>query len=261
LGSLPYRSETKTLQVTIKDECEWTSISPMRISDIEVDVGESISVPLEFTDSVSTKRFIPSSCGPLAFKLFPSPKFITVSDKVLMINPKTSDLLGTHEFDLFASLSKFTSIKPVFTHFKIKVLGNTPPQVINFVDSIELVSTEEIQIKVGSITEAETPDMVSVTPVTTCDDSSINWITLIPPSSPDLAMELIIKAPSVQQDLKCKVELTITDNDRRKPMSLTKTISVTVRTPQVVVYTSDMQASPEILQKYTLKPDETTAPG
>jgi len=80
----------------------------------------------------------------------------------------------------------------------------------------------------------------------------VNWIVLVPPSSPDYKIEFEVKAPEVKEDLKCKVELTISDKDRRKPLELTKAIDVLVTTVKPVKYTSDMQPTPEILQKYTL---------
>jgi len=110
------------------------------------------------------------------------------------------------------------------------VFGNTEPYVKDFVDSIEMKSAEERQILVGSINDKETPDLVTAKlEEASCNDSPVNWINLIIPTSPDYKIELVAKAPEVEEDLKCRVKLTISDNDKRKPLVLTKAVDLVVK--------------------------------
>lgn len=66
-----------------------TAINLQTLSDVEIELGDKISIPLDATDLVSIKRKSPTFCGPFDFKMFPSLKFVSISDSTLTIKPKS----------------------------------------------------------------------------------------------------------------------------------------------------------------------------
>jgi uncharacterized membrane protein len=105
---------------------------------------------------------------------------------------------GVYQVSVNVKLQNYKQVKPVAVNFKVTVIGNTAPKVNGFVAALKLKPGEEKKIALGTASDDEQADSLTLTDFkTTCSSAPVNWIDLTSSLTKVTQIEVFIRAPDV----------------------------------------------------------------
>ncbi len=116
---------------------------------------------------------------------------------------------------------RFKVINPDFS------VINSPPIIQNLVELLIVFANESKKVKVADLIDYEDKNTLSVGLEATCQNNPSNWIKLSNASISEI--NIVYKAPQDLKDGLCSVDLIVSDNNPKTPMSSKKTTKVIVK--------------------------------
>ena len=120
-------------------------------------------------------------------------------------------------------LVKFKLKKPLIS------VVNTAPTISNFKEHVKVFANSRQTVDIADVTDAENSDTLAINSASAeCNDGLHDWINLPEPTLGIKQISIVLTVAEDAQDDECTVTLTISDNDPKSPISITKNVKISV---------------------------------
>jgi hypothetical protein len=101
-------------------------------------------------------------------------------------------------------------------------LTNSPPSILNLVEYLTVYANESKRVKVADIFDSEDNKTLSIELAASCPNNRSDWIKLSDALTSEI--NLVYRAPQDLKDDLCTVDITVSDNNPKTPMSIKQTV-------------------------------------